>query len=130
MRNLIYTKSTALTTVAGTPLVFENIARRYGNCIDRTNTDSITIIKPGYYDVDINAVVTNGTAGALDLVLNLVQNGSIIDYGEASLATAATETVPIGAVVRVYCNSTAVIQVVPNTAGLTIDNLSVKVTEV
>lgn len=129
-KSLIYTvNNTATTGTANTAVNLGNIVRRKG-CSFRFNGTSISVLEAGYYDITVSATFTGSAAG--DVTLTVYQDGVPISGATVTetVTTASTEniSVAIPGVVRVYCNSTSNLSVVPSgTPEPTFSNIAVKV---
>lgn len=130
MRSLIYTtNTTAVPFTADAPLPLGNIIRRYGRNINSDGT-SITAVGAGYYEVDVDASVLTTAAG--NVVLSILQNGTVIAQTTETIGAAGNGSIAIGAIFRNYCYAPASnIQVTVAGAGApTVQRLSVRVKEV
>lgn len=126
--SLIYTVSIAQTTVANRPIELGSIIRRYGCGVNyQGGIDVIT--KSGYYSIDAVAVVTNDTGTTATLTLDATQNGANIVGGTATatIPNGSTVTMPLTAVIRTYNGVVNNVSIIPDTDGLTIDTLGVKI---
>lgn len=131
MKNLIYTVESGITTVANVAMSVGRIFRRYG-CAVNASGANVILARPGYYNVDVSLSVTNDTAAPVTIQFTLEENGAAVDGGEATVTIPATEseTLSFASTVRVFCGVNKTLQVVPNVAGVTVDNFAVRVTEV
>lgn len=125
---------TALTNASvvtiGTAVPVGNIQRRIGNCIYASG-NTVTINKPGFYKVDIDATFV-GTAG--NVILSLNNNGNIVPGATVSqtIGTAATElhSAHIGTIVRVFCHNPAILTLVSSGASTpTVNTMNISVVE-
>lgn len=129
-KSLIYTVNDTVTAgAASTAVSLGNIVRRKG-CSYSLNGTSISILEPGYYDVEVSATFTGSAAG--DVTLAVYQDGTPVSGATITetVTTASTEniSVTIPCIVRVYCNSTSNLSIVPTGAAVpTFSNIAVKV---
>lgn len=114
MRPLIYTVMDTATAVStDTALPVGTIQRRVG-CDIVANSNSYTLRRPSYYDIDANVVMTAGAAGIATLSIN--QDGSTIATTQQTVASGETVTLNVKAIARVFCRSNSTIQLVVNGA--------------
>lgn len=129
-KSLIYVVNNAETVgTANTAVALGNIVRRKG-CAFRMNGTSISLVESGYYDIDVSATFTGSAAG--DITLTVYQDGAPVSGATVTetVTTATTENISatIPGIVRVYCNSTSNISLVPlGTPVPTFSNIAVKV---
>lgn len=130
MKSLIYTQNTTPTPFSdGTPLPLGNIKRRYGKQINSDGT-TITAVGAGYYEIDVDATVLTTAAG--NVILSILQNGTVVDQTTETIGADGNGSIDLGAIIRNYCYAPASnIQVlVSGTAAPTVQRLGVRVKEV
>ena len=133
MKSLLYTVLNTITEVAlnnAIPLGF--ISRKYG-CNIVASGSAITIKKPGYYDIDVSAVIAGQETG--DITLTLLQDGIEVPgaTGTETFTVAATQprNISFSPMVRVFCCKPSMFQiVVSGTTAPIVSNLAVKIVEV
>lgn len=128
MKNLIYTANETTTTVAiGSPIPVGTIARRYGNCITASGS-AITINRPGYYEVGVNATYSPSADG--NVSFELQTDGTTVSGASATTSAVTTGIYQnsFSSIIRVFCCKPVTLQVVTNgTAAPVVSNFSVMV---
>lgn len=129
-RSAIYTaNTTSQVLTADSGVSFGSVIRRFG-CNCNLNGDAITLSGAGYYDVDINVVVTGSAAGTAEIVL--LKDGVEVPGATASTATSTTSinTVGISALVReLCCEGGSTLTLVLRGVNATISNVATVVTK-
>lgn len=102
---IMMTTTTANSVLANGIIPLTTIQRRRGQVVE-SNSNNITLNRPGYYKV--NAYVTFTAPAAGDISIQLQKNGVDVTGLTASttITTATTEvrTLNISGIVRVFCN--------------------------
>lgn len=123
--NMITTTSSDVAVGGIIPLT--TIARRTG-CVVQGGTNSVQLRKSGYYQV-VGTITFSASAAGTD-VISLYNNGVAVQGASASTTTtttATTFTVPINAIVRVYCNEQASLTLVNSGVAITVSNVDLSV---
>ena len=103
-KSALYTANTGAQTVAvGGTINLGSIVRRFGKCVTLNGT-GITIMEPGYYDVDVSVTAAPTAAGTV--IVTMYKDGVAVPGATAS-ATAAAAGDPvnlsISALIRHCC---------------------------
>ena len=124
-KSMLYIHNTTDNTVAvGGVIPLGAPVHGYGCGIELTN--NAVMLAPGYYLINASMVATASAAG--DVVADIYVNG--VETNNQASATAAADdfvTLPVNAVVRVPCGTTAAITFVNEGIAATINNVSAEV---
>lgn len=133
MKLIELSNTTPQTTAIGTPVNLGSIDRRI-SCGNNNVTafqvapTTITLALTGYYLIDLTAVVTALTADTTD-TLTIYANGTELPSAKSTATLTAvgdTATHSVSKIVRVFCNSSLTISIIPSAVS-TLETINVSV---
>ena len=126
---IMMTTTTANSVLANGIIPLTTIQRRRGQVVE-SNSNNITLNRPGYYKINASVTFTAPAAGVMSVKLQ--KNGVDITGLTASttITTATTEvrTLNISGIVRVFCNEGfSTITLVNNGLAMTTSNVEMDI---
>ena len=129
-KSLISVVNTGNQTVDANGVPSLGAIQRRRSCNMNLNGSNVTIVQPGYYKVDVSAVVEPTSAGPV--TLTLLENGVPVPGGIATdTPVAAGDSVTLNIntpIIRVFCNGSKTLTLSVSAAA-TISELSMTVEE-
>lgn len=127
-KNLLYlTTTTSESVLSGGTIPLENVTRKCG-CAINTNSNTITIRKPGYYKVTGTITFTGTTTG--DVVISLSNVTGATSTGTVTTASTEINTLAINGVVKVTpCNGVTSLSLINTGIAITVENVALCIEE-